>query len=209
MCAPSAPCVKEGVNEGVNEETTCVVGRCRPKKDALLAMGTARRLVLAPDAIAVISEHGPSGGGVSLPETVSFGARTQGGTTLLLHFGLPMAEKTQVVAAFLVLEPLPFASPPGAPVLIELSRIVEPWRPDFVSWGRHPSLGVSERAGIVAARPPSTLRLDVTPLVRAWAERRPDEQGLALLAEPNDAYGATYSLGVSAGKGPTLEVYVR
>lgn len=201
VCGPSAPCAAEGA--------TCTLGRCRTKKDPLLALGDAKRLVLAPDEIALVSAKGPSGGGAGLPEAVSFGREATGSATLLLHFGVPIKDKAEVKAAFLVLEPLPGATPPASPVSIELARIVEPWQADFVSWGRQPGLALPERGSVVGATALGPLRLDVTHIVRAWAERRPEDRGLAVVAEPGDAYGATYSLGVSSGRAPRLEVYVR
>jgi hypothetical protein len=64
-------------------------------------------------------------------------------------------------------------------------------------------------AGVVRARPARPLRVDVTPIVRGWSRRNPDDHGLALLAKGDDAYGAVVSTGVTRGHGPRLEVYVK
>jgi hypothetical protein len=53
------------------------------------------------------------------------------------------------------------------------------------------------------------LRIDVTALVRDWAERRPDDHGIAILAPGEDPVGAAYSMGISEEAGPRLEVYLR
>jgi hypothetical protein len=58
-------------------------------------------------------------------------------------------------------------------------------------------------------RPALPVRVDVTPLVKTWTRRDAHDHGIALLAEGDDAYGAVVSTGVSHGRGPRLEVYVK
>jgi hypothetical protein len=185
------------------------VGRCRRPKDEPIAPSDARRLVLFPDETAVVAPSGPSGGGTELPEAIALGRASSGAATLLLHFEVPIVDKGEVTAAFLVLDPVEGAPPPGRPVDVEVARILEPWRADAVSWGRLPRLDVPERAGRVGGRMAGPARFDVTHVVREWARRRPEDHGLAVLADPADPFGASYSLGVSGGQGPRLEVYVR
>lgn len=201
LCAADVPCAAEG--------DTCVVGRCRPKKDPNLAAMDARRLLLFPDAVAVVSEKGPSGGAAALPEVVSLGRSAAGDTSLLLHFEVPVAEVGEVSSAFLVLETATSSEPPTRPVSLSIARIVEPWRDDFVSWGRSPRLDLGEKAGTVGVTSPSPIRLDVTHVVQRWAKRTSEEHGLALRADADDPRGITFSLGVVEKRGPRLEVYVR
>lgn len=208
-CAQSPPgpplCNEPGT---CAEGRTCVVGRCRPDGGAPAPI-ESRRLVLMPDAAAVVSSSGPSGGGGELPEALAFGRSASGAVSLLLHFSVPIVERGEVAAAFLVLDPLAGAPQPGSAVPLEVARILDPWRPETVSWGRHPQLDLPEKAGAVGPSLLAPARLDVTHLVRAWAERRPDDHGIAVLASATDPFGATFSLGISEGRGPRLEVYVR
>ncbi|MDI3283553.1 DNRLRE domain-containing protein [Polyangium sp. 15x6] len=201
LCAADVPCAAEG--------DACVVGRCRPKKDTLVTAMDARRLLLFPDAVAVVSSKGPSGGGEALPEAVSLGRSAAGDTSLLLHFEVPVAEVGEVSSAFLVLETATASEPPTQPVSLSIARILEPWRADFVSWGRSPRLDVAEKAGTVGVTSPSPMRIDVTHVVQRWAKRTGEEHGLAVLADPNDPRGITFSLGVVEKRGPRLEVYAR
>ncbi|WP_136919692.1 hypothetical protein [Polyangium aurulentum] len=208
-CAQSPPgppiCSEPGT---CAEGRTCVVGRCRPNGGAPAPV-ESRRLVLLPDAAAVVSSAGPSGGGDALPETLSLGRSASGSVSLLLHFAVPIAERGEVAAAFLILDPLAGAPQPGGAVPLQIARILDPWRPETVSWGRHPQLDLPEKAGAVGPSLLAPARIDVTHLVRLWAERRPDDHGIAVLADASDPFGATFSLGITEGKGPRLEVYVR
>lgn len=201
VCAPDVPCAAEA--------DACVIGRCRPRKDAPVAAMDARRLLLFPDAVAVVSAKGPSGGGEALPESVSLGKSAAGDTSLLLHFEVPVAEVGEVSSAFLVLETATSAQPPSHPVSMEIARILEPWRADFVSWGRAPRLDRVEKAGTIGVMSTSPVRIDVTHVVQRWAKRREGEHGIAVLADPDDPRGVTFSLGVVEKRGPRLEVYVR
>nr|WP_240806860.1 DNRLRE domain-containing protein [Polyangium spumosum] len=169
----------------------------------------ARRLLLFPDAVAVVSSKGPSGGGEALPEVVSLGSRAAGETSLLLRFEVPVAHAGEVASAFLVLETATSSEPPTEPVPLSIARILEPWRDDFVSWGRSPRLDVAEKAGTVFVTSPSPIRFDVTHVVKRWAQRTGEEHGLAVLADDADPRGVTISLGVVEKRGPRLEVYVR
>jgi hypothetical protein len=108
-----------------------------------------------------------------------------------------------------VLEALDDTPPPTNPITFEMARIVEPWQPGVVSWGRQPKLDVPRTAGTLLARPAIPFRIDVTPIVREWGRRAPDDHGLALLAHGDDAYGAVVSTGNARADGPRLEVYVK
>jgi hypothetical protein len=189
-------------------EEACIVGRCRPR-GARISSEDARRLLLAPRRAAVLAAHGPSGGGSALPEAVVLGGRANGDVVLLLQFAMDFRGGDEVLGAFLVLSPVASAPPPAAPTALELGRIVEPWNPETVSWGRRPRLGPLEKAGMVRALPRLPNRIDVTSVVRAWLRRAPDDHGIALLAAGHDSAGSTYSMGLTEGAGPVLEVYLR
>jgi len=185
----------------------CVAGRCRAA-DAPISPADARRLLLSPVDVAVVGLHG-GGGGPDLPEAIALGRGASGTVVMLFRFEATWRDDAEVQSAFLVLEPLDGAPPAVSPIRFEMARVVEPWQPAAVSWGRQPRLSVPYVAGTTRARPALPVRVDVTPLVRTWTRRDPDDHGIALLAKGDDAHGAVVSMGVSHGRGPRLEVYVK
>jgi hypothetical protein len=197
------PCPQEACGEG----RTCVAGRCRAQETPA-SPGDAQRVVLPPADVAVVSLSG-GGGGPDLPDAVAVGRAASGTVTMFFRFEATWRDDAEVASAFLVLEPMEGSPPALLPISFEMARIVEPWRAAVVSPGRQPRLAVPLVAGTMRARPSLPLRVDVTPLVRTWSRRDPDDHGIALLAKGDDAYGAVVSMGVAQGKGPRLEVYVK
>ncbi|APR83180.1 Hypothetical protein A7982_08529 [Minicystis rosea] len=185
----------------------CVAGRCRTP-EAPIAQGDALRVVLAPADLAVVGLRG-GGGGAELPETVALGRAASGTVVMFFRFEATWRDDAEVQSAFLVLEPVDATPPATAPINFEMARVVEPWTPAVVSWGRQPRLAVPLTAGTMRARATSPMRVDVTPLVKSWARRDTDDHGIALLAKGDDAEGAVVSMGVTQGRGPRLEVYVK
>jgi hypothetical protein len=159
-----------------------------------------------PDEVAVTSSQDASGGGKQLPAVVVLG---RGSSTLYLHFAVPIAEARDVSAAVLILERPHDALAPSTSLPIHIAPILSPWISDGVSYGRVPSVGVPERAGVFSGSYGGTVRIDVTAMVKRWAERRSDDHGIAVVADETDAYGSSFSLGVTEGRGPRLEVYLR
>jgi hypothetical protein len=197
------PCPDRACGDG----RACVAGRCRAT-EASASQGDALRVVLAPADLAVVGLHG-GGGGPDLPESVALGRAESGTVVMLFRFEATWRDDAEVQNAFLVLEPLEGTPPAINPISFEMARVVEPWRAEVVSWGRQPRLAVPYGAGTLRARPALPLRVDVTPLVKTWNRRDADDHGIALLAKGDDAYGAVVSTGVSHGRGPRLEVYVK
>ena len=198
------PCPDAACAEG----RSCVAGRCRPQ-DVAPAPGDTLRVVLLPTDLAVVAAHGGGGGGPELPDTVALGRSASGTVVMLFRFAATWREDAEVTSAFLVLDPLEGAPPALGAITFEMARVVEPWEPALVTRGRQPRLAVPLVAGAQRGRAPLPLRVDVTPLVRDWQRRDPQDHGIALLASGDDAYGTVISLGVSLGRGPRLEVYVR
>jgi hypothetical protein len=202
------PCSPGGAGAACEQGRTCMVGRCRPA-DATPSPADALRVVLAPVDLAVVASRGSGGGGAALPSVVALGRGSSGTVVMLFRFAATWRDDAEVVSAFLVLDALAGSPPAASPITFEMARIVEPWQPAVVSWGRSPRLGVPRAAGSARARPAIPLRVDVTPLVREWARRDADDHGIALVASGDDAYGAVVSTGASLGNGPRLEVYVK
>ncbi len=204
----AGPCPPPEGGAPCEQGRTCIAGRCRPQ-DAPPAPADTLRVVIAPTDVAVVASRGSGGGGDLLPDTVALGRAAGGTVVMLFRFAATWRDDAEVASAFLVLDLVDAAPPADRPITFEAARIVEPWRPDVVSWGRQPRLGVPVQAGSVRARHAAPVRVDVTPLVRDWSKRAPDDHGIALLAKGDDAYGAPVYVGVARGLGPRLEVYVK
>jgi hypothetical protein len=185
----------------------CVAGRCRPA-EATPAPADARRVVLAPEDVAVLASGG-DGAAARAPEAIALGRAAEGSLVLLLRFAATWRDDAEITSAFLVLDPASGAPPAARDVRLEVARVLDPWRSDTATWGRQPRLSIPEAAAVVRRSPAVPLRIDVTAIVRDWARRRPDEHGIALLAPGDDPVGAAYSMGISEGAGPRLEVYLR
>jgi hypothetical protein len=197
------PCPETACGDG----RTCVAGRCRTP-EAPAAAVDAVRVVLEPADVAVVALSG-GGGGEHLPDTIALGRGSTGTVVMLFRFEATWRDDAEITSAFLVLHPFESAPPSVGPVAFEMARIVEPWEPSVVSWGRQPRLDVPIVAGAMRARPSHPMRVDVTPLVRAWSRRSAADHGIALLAKGGDESGVTISMGVSLGAGPRLEAYVK
>lgn len=205
--APEAPLCS---SVGTCSAGLCVAGRCRAEGKSP-APAESLRLFLAPRDIAVLRPDGPTGGRIDkdLPEMVALGREGGGDLVLLLRFAATWPDDASIASAFLVLDPAPGAPPPRRAAPVEVARILEPWHPSTASWGRQPRLSLPENAGLLRSTPPAPARIEVTRFVRDWAKRRPDDHGIALLIDGGDILGTTYSMGVTDGTGPLLEVYVR
>jgi hypothetical protein len=200
--ARPTPCVSP---QACAQGQTCTAGRCAAL-GAEVAPSDARRMLVAPSEIAVVSSRGESG---SLPAEIPLGSSSAGSTVLLLRFPTPWGNRTRVALALLTLEPSPGALPEAEQVSVTVARVLEPWTPSGVSWGRLPRISAPEGRAFATARPPKTLRIDVTAIVQRWASERPTDQGLALVTTADVPVGATYASGASGARGPRLDVYLR
>lgn len=164
---------------------------------------------LAPSELALLSPSDSGGQGSELPAAFAPGRPGGSNSLLLFRFASEWQDRADIASAFLVLEPAPGATPRHASSRVQMARILEPWKASTATWGRQPRLSLPEDAGWLSSAPLAAARIDVTKLVREWAKRRPDDHGIALLIEGNPAYSARYSMGISDGPGPMLEVYLR
>lgn len=195
-CATSAACVDGNV---------CVVGLCRPAKRAPTRQ-SAQRVVLEPSSVAIVTAAGAERAG---PATVAFGKEELGELVLLLRFPVPFTDSTQILSAYVVMDPAPGAIPGPAPVELRIARILEPWSSHDATWATLPRLSSVESTFLASTWGARPLRLDVTQQVRRWREHRRGDHGLAVLAAPQNPVGAVYSLGLAGGNGPRLDVYLR
>ena len=196
------PCVSP---EGCPRNQTCAVGRCGAIASEI-APAEARRLLVAPSDIAVVSSRGGDG---ALPAEIPLGGAAGGSVVVLFRFPTPWGNRVRVASAFLTLEPSPGALPEREPVSLSVARVLEPWSASEVTWGRLPRLSAAEVRAYATAGPPKTLRIDVTSIVQRWARGRANDQGIALISAADASAGATYATGVDGARGPRLDVYLR
>ena len=142
-------------------------------------------------------------------EAIVLGRKGDGPSVLLMRFALDIPPERELELALLVLDPLPSCPRYAGRVDLELAQVLEPWHAESVSFGRQPSLDLPVRAPSVQTATQVPLRLDVTPFVAAWRENRSRYHGLALVSAGTSASGACYSAGVSSGRGPHIDVYLR
>jgi hypothetical protein len=200
--ASTRPCTTSDVCKG---QHVCITGQCRPNAPLLTEAG-ARRVVLEPEQLALICS------GAQAPWTgvdIPLGRSSLGQQVLLMRFAPVLSETSRLVAAVLVLEAMPGVPPSTSPVPITVARIVEPWNAQEANWSRLPALSAGEVRAWASTWGGQTMQLDVTAVVSRWGQRRADDRGLALIAGPTDAVGASYSLGLAGGRRPRLELYLR
>lgn len=179
----------------------CQVGRCAPV-DELPVHAEASRQVLDPiDALFV--------DGATREDTVSelrAASSAGGGALVLLRFE-PAWRAKQVDRAYLLLDPVEGAFAVQEPIEVQVSPILGAWssqRPSPL-----PGLGQPEARARLSFAPPRRLRIEVTELVRAWAQRGDALHGLALRIYPGDDLGARLDWGTLSGTHPRLDLYLR
>lgn len=175
-----------------------------PPSEALSA--TQPRVVLAAEAIAVLSKHGPVSG---LPERVQFGGAL-GQNALLLRF--PGAEHAAgpPALAFLTLLKADGEAPDPTPVKLEAWRVSSDWQADELrTWAELPELALPESQLEFESAPEPTVRIDVTELLRFAAAHPNRDFGIALLARGGSGTGVSFTTGMSGGRAPLLELYPR
>ena len=197
------PCISPGTCGSGYE---CLANRCTVLGSDVASSAT-RRIVLTPADIAVVTASGerPSQG---IPGAVRFGSAQEGSAALYLRFGPVRAPAPRIDHAFLLLDPMPGAPRGGADVRVEALRIAQAWNERTLSWSDQPRGGIPASRALARARPPSTLRIDVTELVRYQRERSQDDVAVAIKASAGAGAGAAFATGATHGQAPRLEVYV-
>ncbi|MBK7581505.1 MAG: hypothetical protein IPI67_15010 [Myxococcales bacterium] len=205
-CLPSCsrgpePCASAGT---CPEGQECLANRCVVAGGAPVSEDS-QRLVLEPDALAVVGAGEPQ----AAPVAVTFGGGASGKVTLYLKFPRAWREAKRIEAAFLLLEPMPASFGSTEDVTVEVWRVREPWSADTLAPAHLPELAPPSSQGIARSSPPSPLRVDVTALVTYLAKHPHSDFGFALRASPGAGAGASYATGSSGGRSPRLELYVR
>jgi hypothetical protein len=202
-CAPGRePCIAPG---GCSATDECLAHRCVSLGSDPVSMDT-RRFVLTPAAIGVVSAELPSH---PLPSAVTFGSAAEGPSALYLKFSLAWHSFKEIDNAFLLLEPMPGTAPDIADVPVVAARVASPWKPEELGFWTQPKLAPPRARGIARSSPKTTLRVDVTEIARFLKQHRTSDHGIALKASRSATHGASYATGVSGGRAPRLELYVR
>lgn len=186
--------------------TECLANRCvLTGSDPVTPITT--RYVLDPTAVGLVGATRESAA-AGLPPAATFGSRADGGVSLYLAFEAPLPAESKVDRAFLVLSPLPGTPPAREDVEVTAWRVAEPWSLTTLTWLTQPARRPPSSQGIARSAPPQPLRLDVTEIVRFWQAHPRAVHGIALTAPRGAGHGASYATGATAGRPPTLEVYV-
>lgn len=143
----------------------------------------------------------------SLGEALVIGRRGHS-SQLVMRYAVAVPPEAKLQRALLVMDPLPRCPRQPGRIRLEVSHVLAPWNSSELSAARRPELSLPMHAGDVTVTPPRALRLDVTDVVRAWAEHRSRYHGLALHGVGDSATGACFTSGVAWGRGPRLEIYL-
>lgn len=199
-CGPSATC-KAG--------EACVMGQCRLEGAPSPVAPTARRVVLAPEAVAFVvdDDDGPS------PTVAPLGASVGPRARILLKFPAQSWSKDAIAAAYLVFDRADGVQAGPGDVRVRASRIVEPWSVKGgagTTWASPPRAEpIPGAEAIVAPRGPAPIRVAVTP----WAAELGGKSrpwGLRVEGDGEGAgFGVPIATGLAGGAPPRLEVYFK
>jgi hypothetical protein len=185
---------------------TCVLGRCRKDKTMPIS-SQAPRLEFEPEDLLWLDGDvalGPD----DIGDRIVLGKAGAGGAKLLMRFSVSLPAAGRLQRALLILDPLPQCARRPGRIAVEVAHVLSPWESSQPKAGDPPRLSLPMRAGESPVTPPRPLRLDITEIVKAWAEHRTRYHGLALMASGDSPTGACFTTGVTWGTGPRLHIYM-
>ena len=166
----------------------------------------SQRLVLTPSALAVLSDSQATQGA---PGAVAFGDAS-GPSALYLDFSKDWQRLGVPLAAFLALDAREGAVLDKTPITIEVWSVRSAWQPsELRAWSDKPTLAPPFARITLSTSASQPLRVDVTPLLRFMVQNPTLDHGFALLARSGTGHGASFATGMSGGRAPRLEIYVR
>lgn len=179
----------------------CQVGRCA-SVDALPVRAESGRKVLEPTDALFLDGASEEGTSSELRAATPAG----GGSLVLLRFE-PTWQAQQIERAYLLLDPAEgaFSVPEAIEVLV--SPILSDWSSQTPA--QLPGLGQPGARAKIPFAPPRQARIEVTELVRAWAQSKKTMHGLALRWMPGNDLGARFAWGALSGSNPRLDLYLR
>ena len=192
-----------------------MAGRCQlDRPNVKPAVDTARRVVVRPSDVGYVKRGDRAEGG-AVPPVVALG---KDGGTLFLRFAIAVPAKASIVEAYVVLRRSTLVDDDPAPISLHATRIVEAWSGGSLTWAMQPRTADARLATTrVDPGARSLVRLDVRELVRHWARRDANDEGIAITAENETRTGTTFALtgggaereSVPTDVEPYLELYVR
>jgi hypothetical protein len=186
---------------GCPASTECLAARCVDEGSAPVDPST-ERVLLNPSGIAVAASSAPDAIGAS----VTFGNASSAPVALYLRF-----EQTwragPVDSAFLILEPSA-GTVGGLDLEVEVGRADRSWTGPGFSWSERPGISPPFSRAVARSSPRMPVRIDVTELLRFFADHPAQDFGLVLRARSAGGAGVTLSTGVGGGPPPRLDVYL-
>lgn len=180
----------------------CLASRCVLEGGEAVP-GASRRLLLRPSALGV-ARGGRDAGGMA--PSVTLGRRADDETALYVRFE-PSWNQGRVVAAFLLLEPLPGAAH-NDDVNLEVWRSRADFPSDTFRFDTQPGLVPPFARGLARSAPPSPVRVDVTSLVQFLRSHPAEDHGFVVRAASEDDAGISIATGLDGGLPPRLDVYL-
>jgi hypothetical protein len=205
-CAACIPRPEMCSQSECGAQSSCVAGRC-VGQGAVVAISTARRLVVDPVAVACVRCGETSG---RIPATVRLGPAS--GAIVLLRFALDLPAEASVVEAYLDLERVDVGDVEPTPVALHAVRVTAPWDERTVTWASLPLLAdVGAPVTRVRSASGARVRVDVQALVQRWRRRERDEFGIAVVGDGAGAAAMAFALRptAAASHAPELELYVK
>jgi len=199
-CGGPPPCGPAACDDG----STCVMGMCQPRHRVPVG-DDARRVVVFPGDVAAVAENLAGGAHATLP----LGGRSAGDAAVYLAFVHGLDRDDDVEAAWVVVEPAAGAVTASAWIEVEARDIPRAFASASVDWARRPQTARPSSRARTRGAAGSTLRVDVTDLVRGWIANNRRDGRVALVADADADVGATFSTGLGAGPAPRLEIYLR
>jgi hypothetical protein len=185
----------------------CLANRCVPLGAEPVGQGTVR-WVVAPARIAVVTSESWQYER-TLPGAIRFGSAADGPAALYLRFDPVWTRAREIDSAFLLLEPMPGVPLSAEDIEVQAARVGGSWQPETLSWLRQPKLASPRSRALARAGPPSTLRIDVTDIIRYEHTHPRHNHGIAVKGPNGDGHGACFATGRTLGATPRLEIYVR
>jgi hypothetical protein len=186
----------------------CAVGAfaCSSHGGTAAIPDSSSLLVATPSGLAVLAQAQSYAG---LPGAITFGD-PGGRSALYLQFSAEWRARGAPFRGFLALEPRAGEAPNSELVPLEAWRVRSAWVPGALHvWSDKPELAPPYVRTVIESSPVSTLRIDITELLRFAANNPELDQGIALISSSSAGQGASFATGISGGVAPRLEVYTR
>ena len=198
-----------------SSQQVCFASQCEPSAVVPVAVNSQRVRLAPTDLAALVSSDDPSVAPF-YDGRVTFGRRDARKTALLLQYLLPFDKTQRIANAYLVLQPCEGSWSGVKPVQVTVRTVSDGWDalsfPPLTSltWRTMPSLGRPAVGPVLVSGSGARVSaIDVTPMVRKYADAAKGRLVLAVVDEgPGDAT-LSYDLGDCGKAAPWLDVYLQ